>query len=151
MSVFVRLLTTKAVAGGGVACKPGNACSFFVVENFGDSKKLVTNCVPSGGRVPRSRLWLGASSSLSFAAVALHFSLPSRDQRNSGYLQDRKKFGRFAEVNEFLQYCRKDMATKLDHFRVKQRLNRNIETTKDKSTSQTHATLKCMYILYSSN
>ena len=104
VSVFVRLLTTKAVAGGGVACKPGNAweCmfSFLVVENFGDSKKLVTNCVPSAGRVPRSRLWLGASSSLSFAAVALHFSLPSRDQRNSGYLQDRKKFGCFAEVNE---------------------------------------------------
>ena len=71
-----------------------------MVENFGDSKKLVTNCVPSGGRVPRSRLWSGASSSLSFAAVALHFSLPSRDQRNSGYLQDRKKFGRFAEVKK---------------------------------------------------
>ena len=96
---------TKGVSvfvGGGRGCVQTRECmfSFLVVENFGDSKKLATNCVPSGGRVPRSRLWLGASSSLPFAAVALHFSLPSRDQRNSGYLQDRKKFGRFAEVNE---------------------------------------------------
>ena len=115
------------------------------MDNFGDSNKLVTNCVPSAGRVPRSRLWLGASSSLSFAAVALHFSLPSRDQRNSGYLQDRKKFGRFAEVNEenvpilaISSILQERHGNKTGSFQSQTKIKqKQHETTKDKSTSQT--------------